>query len=107
MLSTRRFHSPIFGASLRPQSATLSLLLLFFLFGLLFVLLTAQSVQAQTFNVIHTFTGPDGYEPTAGVTLDAAGNLYGTTYNGLLPYGQGNVFQLKRRNGNWVLNDIF
>jgi uncharacterized repeat protein (TIGR03803 family) len=32
---------------------------------------------------IHTFTGQDdGEAPEAGLTLDAAGNLYGTTYEG-------------------------
>ncbi len=37
--------------------------------------------------ILHTFayqflTGPDGGDPTSGVTLDSAGNLYGTTYLG-------------------------
>ncbi len=34
--------------------------------------------------ILHSFTGspPDGCDPYAGVTMDAAGNLYGTTYNG-------------------------
>ena len=32
---------------------------------------------------MHGFTGgPDGAYPQAGVILDSAGNLYGTTYNG-------------------------
>jgi len=39
--------------------------------------------------------GPDGYWPTAGVTIDARGNLYGTTpYGGA--YGQGIVFEIER-----------
>jgi uncharacterized repeat protein (TIGR03803 family) len=33
--------------------------------------------------VLYSFKGaPDGANPIAGVTIDAAGNLYGTTYNG-------------------------
>jgi uncharacterized repeat protein (TIGR03803 family) len=48
-----------------------------------FVLTVAASpaAQAQTFHVIHTFTGKtDGGKPFAGVTIDKSGNLYGTTY---------------------------
>jgi uncharacterized repeat protein (TIGR03803 family) len=33
--------------------------------------------------VLYSFTGgSDGARPNAGVTLDAAGNLYGTTFSG-------------------------
>ncbi len=32
--------------------------------------------------VLHGFSGPDGAAPAAGVTRDAAGNLYGTTFGG-------------------------
>jgi uncharacterized repeat protein (TIGR03803 family) len=32
--------------------------------------------------VLHTFSGSDGSSPNAGVVLDGAGNLYGTTYSG-------------------------
>jgi uncharacterized repeat protein (TIGR03803 family) len=33
--------------------------------------------------VLYSFTGgADGRSPYAGVSLDSAGNLYGTTYNG-------------------------
>lgn len=36
-----------------------------------------------SYKVLHTFTGgPDGGNPHAGVILDDAGNLYGTTYIG-------------------------
>lgn len=30
--------------------------------------------------VLHHFTGPDGNDPEAGLIIDAAGNLYGTTF---------------------------
>ena len=43
---------------------------------------------------LHRFTGgKDGESPTCPLTLDAAGNLYGTTYAGG-GYGFGNVFKL-------------
>ena len=57
--------------------------------------------QAQTFSVIHTFTGnPDGAQPRAGLTLDHAGNLYGTTSIG--GNGAGTVYRLRRFGSNWV-----
>jgi uncharacterized repeat protein (TIGR03803 family) len=43
--------------------------------------------------VLHSFTGPDGAGPYAGLTRDAEGNLYGTTTGGGA-YGYGVVFQL-------------
>jgi uncharacterized repeat protein (TIGR03803 family) len=108
MHSVRRFHSSIFGASLRPHSATVAILLmlLFFLLVLLLVLLTPQPAQGQTYKVLHSFSGPDGSSSYAGVTLDAAGNLYGTTSGGG-GSDQGTVFQLRHWHGNWILNSIF
>jgi hypothetical protein len=49
---------------------------------ILFLLSTvvAPAARAQTLTVLHTFTGgADGGEPQAGLTMDRAGNLYGTT----------------------------
>ena len=76
--------------------------------GILFALtvLITASAQTQTFKVIHNFTGPDGDQPGAGVTLDAAGNLYGTTEQGGAA-SFGNVFELKPWHGNWVMNNLF
>ncbi len=57
-------------------------------------LLAASAAQAQTFTVLHAFTGPpDGRNPAAGVILDATGNLYGTTYWGGVHY-RGTVFKI-------------
>lgn len=54
--------------------------------------------------VLHSFdpaNGKDGSYPTAGLILDAAGNLYGTTYEGGV-YGYGTVFGLGRKpSGGW------
>ena len=45
--------------------------------------LCAVSVQAQTFTVLYSFTGGfDGANPYATVTVDSAGNIYGTTSAG-------------------------
>src|SRR5271165_1484050 len=115
MHSVRRFHSSIFGASLRPHSATVAILLmlLFFLLVLLLVLLTPQPAQAQTFKVLHTFTGGvDGAWPYAGLTMDRAGNLYGTTQNGGKVgcgsgSGCGTVFKLSHKGSGWVFTPLY
>jgi len=50
--------------------------------------------SAGLFTVLYSFTGgADGSNPIAGVILNAAGNLYGTTYYGGAQ-GNGVVFQL-------------
>jgi len=53
--------------------------------------------------VLHTFTGPDGANPYAGLVRDAQGNLYGTTRAGGL-YNQGTVFQLNPSGALTVLH---
>jgi hypothetical protein len=69
------------------------------------VLLIALSPisQAQTFNVIHKFTGQsDGRNPETGLTLDGVGNLYGTSLGTALG-GGGTVYRLRRAGSGWVL----
>jgi len=55
-------------------AATAALLLI----ALALVLSHTQTAHAQTFQVLHTLTGADGSWPASWLTLDAAGNLYGT-----------------------------
>ena len=46
-------------------------------------ILSATPVQAQTLTVLHTFTGGlDGGRPIGTLTMDRAGNLYGTASKG-------------------------
>jgi uncharacterized repeat protein (TIGR03803 family) len=57
-----------------------------------------------TFNVLHSFTGgADGGTPTAGLTMDKAGNLYGVT--GL--YAAGTVFKLTYKGSGWVFTPLY
>jgi len=50
-------------------------------------LLTCPAAS-QTYQVLHSFKGePDGAYPQASLTMDASGNLYGTTYQGGLGFG--------------------
>ena len=55
---------------------------------------------------LYDFTnGNDGGFPWAGLILDQAGNLYGSTSTGGAGAG-GTVFQLVPSNGNWTLNTL-
>ena len=66
-----------------------------------------QSAQTQTFNVIHTFTGGgDGGFPVAGVTIDRAGNLYGTAGQGG-EYSSGIVFKLTHKGSAWAFSPLY
>jgi uncharacterized repeat protein (TIGR03803 family) len=59
---------------------------------------------AQTETLLHTFTNAknDGGYPRAGVILDKAGNLYGTTSEGGSADG-GTVYQLNPNgSGGWA-----
>ena len=71
------------------------------------------SSQAQTFTVLHNFTGGgDGAYPYSKLIVDAGGNLYGTTTwggpnNCSPPYECGTVFKLTHRNSAWVLQTLY
>src|SRR5271165_4733315 len=69
------------------------------------------SAQAQTFTVLHTFTGgKDGANPIAGLTLDNAGNLYGTAFYGGAGYdqfGYGTVYKLTHKGSGWTFNPLY
>lgn len=68
--------------------------------------LTPSPSSAQTFNVIYTFPGGfDGANPLAGVTLDARGNLYGTTSED--GGGQGSVYHLIHNTSGWQFNRLY
>src|SRR5215472_17560907 len=77
-------------------------------FTLCAILLSSVYSPAQTITVLHSFSnGADGSTPLAGVTLDRAGNLYGTTTgstNGTFD----TVYKLTHTaGGNWVLSTIY
>jgi len=58
--------------------------------------LTPKAGGLWTEKVLHSFNdnGTDGYDPWAGLILDTAGHLYGTTYFGGAS-GGGTVFEIK------------
>jgi len=68
--------------------------------GLIFKL-SLDVTGKWTYSVLHRFTGPDGENPVAGLTFDAAGNLYGTAFGGS-SFGNGVVFKLApNSDGTW------
>ena len=64
--------------------------------------LTPSGGGHWTEQLLYTFSGPDGEAPLAGLIMDAAGNLYGTTYFGGPQIG-GTVFELTSNgSGAWT-----
>jgi uncharacterized repeat protein (TIGR03803 family) len=72
-----------------------------FMYGTVFKL-RASGFSATT---LHNFAGTDGSNPHAGLLLDAAGNLYGTTTKGGA-YGLGTVFELNTSSRETVLHSF-
>ena len=84
-----------------PATATLAAALL-----CAFTFLGSQPAQAQNFTVIHSFAGSEGANPNAGVTIDRAGNLYGTTkFGGENDYGA--VYNLTPFGSGWILHPLY
>src|SRR5271165_3095399 len=69
-----------------------------------------QPVQAQTFQVLHTFTGgADGRYPEGRLTIDRGGHLFGATYGGGIQYdgGFGVVFKMSPHGSNWTFAPLY
>ena len=71
--------------------------------------LSPTSSGLYQWTLLHTFRGPDGDIPFAGLTLDSSGNLYGTTVGGgsnACSGGCGVVFELSQTLGVWTFKTI-
>ena len=69
-------------------------------------LLAPRPAPAQTYTVLHDFTGGgDGGSPAASMTLGGAGTLYGTTVAGGMA-GTGVAFKITHETGGWVLSPL-
>ena len=61
---------------------------------------------ANNFKILHSFSASgDGALPMGPLSLDQAGNLYGTAQQG--GSGNGTVFRLRQVQSNWVLNPLY
>jgi uncharacterized repeat protein (TIGR03803 family) len=69
-----------------------------------FVPLMARPVPAQTYTVVHSFTGApvDGSDPLGGLALGTDGNFYGTTAHGGF-HNEGTIFKLTPTGAETVL----
>jgi uncharacterized repeat protein (TIGR03803 family) len=100
MADTRQRHSLKSCLGVRKETGTMLLAIVFVL-----TIVASPPVQAQTFQTLHNFTGGlDGGEPL-GVTVDAAGNLYGPTFCCGSLYGT--VYEMQRFGASWVLNSLY
>jgi len=87
-----------------------------FAFALLCLLILPMvpSGQAQTFSVLHDFTGFDGSDPEAGLTIDGEGNFYGIASRGgyfgdfcARNRGCGTVFKMTHDGSDWVFQTLY
>ncbi len=86
----------------RTAAAAVALAIVFAL-----TIVATTTARAQTFQVIHSFQWTDGANPQAGLTIDAAGNLYGTTFAGGSGRGYGSVFRLRHSGSAWILDPLY
>ncbi|HTV65358.1 MAG TPA: choice-of-anchor tandem repeat GloVer-containing protein [Bryocella sp.] len=66
----------------------------------------SPSANGWQFNLLYSFAGCYECGPADTLAIDAAGNLYGTTYKDGAN-GQGNVFKLTNSNGQWTYTDLY
>src|SRR5271165_258861 len=101
MTNPRQLRTLRLGLRVSAATGAVALAMVFAL-----TVVASQAAQAQTFKVIHNFTGGlDGSFPLAGVTMDRAGNLYGTASSG--GNGSGTVYRLKRQGSNWLVQPLY
>ena len=79
--------------------------------------LVPHTAHAQTYALLHTFSGgADGALPVSGLTMDHAGNFYGTTASGANTSticiqdawsGCGGVYKLTKHGSGWITTPLY
>ena len=73
--------------------------------GTVFEIAKTGGSYASTPTTLVSFNGSNGHTPYAGLIIDAAGDLFGTTYNGGA-HGDGTVFELVNNGGSYTLTTL-
>src|SRR5580700_7795283 len=105
------------GVAMHLLCAKTSCIAITFIVVSVLLFATPQLARCQTETVLYSFSGQsgDGANPTAGLIMDKAGNLYGTTaWGGDLSCNAGNaepgcgtVFKLVPAGGNWTESVLY
>ncbi len=96
---------PLENRPIHPRMPRISFLALTILWA--FIVAAMPAAQAQTFSVIYAFSGGlDGATPYAGLTMDKAGNFYGTAFAGG-SRSLGTVYRLKRAGSSWIADGLY
>jgi uncharacterized repeat protein (TIGR03803 family) len=96
----REHHFQVSLPSLRLSACAIGI-------ALMLAVALGQAAFAQTYQVIYTFSGRgDGASPASGLTVDAAGNFYGTTTAGG-SHGLGAVYKFSHGNSGWILTPLY
>jgi uncharacterized repeat protein (TIGR03803 family) len=101
MTNSKSHRSWIFGTSRRAATAALTIALA------LTIVVTQAHAQQWTLHVLHLFTdGADGAVPLAGLTMNSAGDLYGTANLGG-SVNAGTVYKLRHSGSGWTFAVLY
>jgi uncharacterized repeat protein (TIGR03803 family) len=102
MLDLRQLRSLTSGLRVGATTAALAVTIVF---GLTVV--TTGAAHAQSFQLIYTFGGGlDGGQPYSGLTINAKGDLFGTTHAGNQGINWGQVYALRHSGSGYTFSDL-
>ena len=75
----------------------------------LLTIFVTLGLSAQQLNQLVTFNGKNGNNPGGKLAMDAAGNIYGTTFYGgrFADFGPGTVYRLTHKDSGWAFTTLY